>query len=257
MISLRKLSSLKQGTRLRKAADIFHLAARNLESGGIQDMGYLEELCAFLVDDPENSQIAHQINEKRIGLSSGEETVRCLDSLYYILQRFSGTTPADWDLNYRNGKLKSRTLPGSLYLDDIRSPFNVGAVFRTAGFFGIGRIILSADCPSPGHKRALRTAMGAIDSISWEYSAVSELEGNIFALELGGTDISRFSFPEKGTMIIGSEELGISAAARTAAEKSCGIVSIPGYGQKGSLNLAVAAGIAMHCWARSSEKSRD
>ncbi len=252
MITLRKLSSLKHGTRLRKAADIFYLAARNLESGELRDLGYLGELCCFLIDDPENSQIADQIKEKRVCLSSGKETVRCLDSLYYILQRFSGTAPADWDLNYRDVKFKSRILPGSLYLDDIRSPFNVGAVFRTAGYFGIGKIILSADCPSPEHKRAMRTAMGTIDSISWKYSAVSELEGNIFALELGGTDISQFSFPENGTMIIGSEELGISAAARTAAEKSYGIVSIPGYGQKGSLNLSVAAGIAMHWWAMSS-----
>jgi RNA methyltransferase, TrmH family len=249
MITLRKLSSLKHGTRLRKAADIFYMAARNLESGNTPDLRYLAGICALLLEDPENTEIAGQLREKSSCLTSGNDTVRCLDSLYYILQGFSGTTPADWDLNYKSAELKTRVLPGALYLDDIRSPFNVGAVFRTAAYFGLEKIFLSHDCPSPEHKRSRRTAMGTADLISWEYRDLKNIEGEIFALELGGTEISEFVFPEKGTMIIGSEELGISAAAKTAAEESFGILSIPGYGRKGSLNLSVAAGIAMHWWS--------
>jgi tRNA G18 (ribose-2'-O)-methylase SpoU len=70
-----------------------------------------------------------------------------------------------------------------------------------------------------------------------------------FALETGGTGIAQFPFPRWAVMIVGSEELGVSAQGLAAADASLGRVSIPSYGAKGSLNVSVAFGIVMHAWA--------
>ena len=67
----------------------------------------------------------------------------------------------------------------------------------------------------------------------------------------GGIPINDFSFPRQGTVIIGSEELGISPEAKSIVEESAGIVTIPTYGAKGSLNVSVAFGILMYYWYHS------
>ena len=68
----------------------------------------------------------------------------------------------------------------------------------------------------------------------------------VFVLETGGTDIADFVFPKEGTVIIGSEELGVSPEALARAEY--GRVSIPMTGLKASLNVGVAFGILMQAW---------
>jgi TrmH family RNA methyltransferase len=155
-----------------------------------------------------------------------------------------------------------------VYLEDIRSPYNVGSMFRAADSFGVEKIWLSPLCASPQHKRALRTAMGCVDVIPWEflphdpfgdeYSAGQEekkdlilsfLKGPFFALETGGTPLADFSFPSRGILIAGSEELGVSPRALAAADASLGRVSIPTWGAKGSLNVSGAFAIVMHAWA--------
>jgi TrmH family RNA methyltransferase len=90
--------------------------------------------------------------------------------------------------------------------------------------------------------------MGAIDLLPWRRAPLAELESDlsVFALELGGDPIRNFSFPGKGIVIIGSEELGISREARERCTH--GRVSIPMAGAKGSLNVAVAFGILMYAW---------
>ena len=98
--------------------------------------------------------------------------------------------------------------------------------------------------------------MGCTEIVDWRVeeldSAVSgEYSAGIFALELGGTAVSEFEFPEQGTVIIGSEELGISPEARAAAQRSLGLVTIPVYGSKGSINVSTAFGILMQRWAES------
>ena len=87
--------------------------------------------------------------------------------------------------------------------------------------------------------------------IEWERAERDVLSGElpVFALELGGTPLSEFVFPSRGIAVIGSEELGISPAARDAAVKSHGLVSIPVFGRKGSINVSVAFGIMMQRWS--------
>lgn len=190
----------------------------------------------------------------------GDEStlLRAVDALRHTLLTASGQAPADWDLiNPRTGALdsSSRTVHQGMkvYLEDLRSPFNIGSIFRTADAFGIEELILSPSSADPNHPRALRSAMGAIDLLPWKRQSLADTALNeglpLFALELGGESIDNFSFPDKGIAILGSEELGISREARDLA--TYGTVSIPMAGAKGSLNVAVAFGVLMFAWSQS------
>lgn len=250
MITLRKLASLKPRTRIRKSANIFYVASKS----DSHDINYLSSICELLLNDNELSAITNNIQKKRDSLSDPQNINRTLDSLYYLLLNELGTSPGDWDLKYKTENrsgLSPRKHQFTLYLDDIRSPFNIGSIFRTAESFGVSRIILSQDCPSPDHARCLRTAMGCTNVIPWTFGTLNDAAGPLFALETGSTEINNFSFPKSGTLIVGSEELGISETSRAISKNSAGIVSIPTIGTKGSLNLSVAAGIALYHWQKS------
>jgi len=134
------------------------------------------------------------------------------------------------------------------YLEDIRSPFNVGSIFRTAEALGFEEIILSPECADPLHPRALRTAMGTVERMPWRrapVSALAEMEG-VFALEVGGSALQDFEFPLPGIMVLGSEELGVSREALGLCSRGC--AEIPLVGSKASLNVATAFGIAGFAW---------
>jgi TrmH family RNA methyltransferase len=143
-----------------------------------------------------------------------------------------------------------------VYLEDIRSPFNVGAMFRAAESFGVEKLWLSPLCADPRHRRALRTAMGCVDVLPWERAELPDAPGprgqaeeRCFALETGGVDIADFAFPSGGILIAGSEELGVSPGALERADASLGRLSLRTWGAKGSLNVSVAFGIALQRWA--------
>lgn len=193
------------------------------------------------------------------GLENDEELyfetlIREFHNLRYGLMNSLGAAPADWDFyDPGSGSMKrsqDKLLPLSLYLDDIRSPYNVGSIFRTAEAFGIEQMFLSKYTASPEHKRALRTSMGCTEVLPWKTSRLDKVaeELPVFALELGGVELDQFHFPHRGVAVIGSEELGISPESRRIALGSMGIVSIPLRGAKGSLNAAVAAGILLNSW---------
>jgi TrmH family RNA methyltransferase len=197
--------------------------------------------------------------------------LRALNAVRHDLLRALQAEPAEWDLLVpETGELDrsaSRVFPIAVYLEDIRSPFNVGSIFRTAEAFAVQRIILSPRTPLPSHPRAGRTARGAEAAVAWEVAELSALEARsevsapekdaasatfasegIFALELGGSPIDEFAFPARGIVLVGSEELGLSPEALRLADRSLGRVSIPQAGAKRSLNVAVAFGILMQRW---------
>lgn len=138
-----------------------------------------------------------------------------------------------------------------VYAEDIRAPFNLGSIFRTAEAFGAEKLFVSEDCVSPDQPRAQRSAMGCTRFLPWERCRLEQLPAGmpVFALETGGTPITSFPFPQQGIVLLGSEELGLSAEALKKA--SAGIVSIPMKGIKASLNVAVAFGILMQYWTAS------
>ena len=262
MITIKKLKTLKEGTLRRKTAVLLQSFEVLLLRGEAADPVYLSELAAVIAgafkDAGSVVRRAEALSTRLPEVQGG--LLREINGLRHEILKVLGTEPADWDISSSCSPVIPSEAPGTraaeIYLDDIRSPFNIGSIFRTAEAFGAGRIILSPDCPSPFHPRAQRSSMGCTELVDWEivpkedFFNIAKRDGRpVFALELGGTPVSGFSFPVNGIAVIGSEELGISPEARTAASAGAGLVSIPVYGRKGSINVSVAFGIMMQRWS--------
>ena len=148
-----------------------------------------------------------------------------------------------------------------LVLDNIRSVENAGSIFRTAEGFGVSKIILVGITPAPrdrfGRKRNdfAKVSLGSEELVSWEVcksisSKLEELkkEGyRIVALEqhpkaikLGNYEVDKLS---KFVLVVGNEVEGVS---REMLEMADDIVEIPMMGEKESLNVAVATGVALY-----------
>ena len=91
--------------------------------------------------------------------------------------------------------------------------------------------------------------MGAVEVVPWRRGGLEDLtgDGEAFALELRGESLDTFKFPERGMVVVGSEELGVSPEALALCGRT---VSIPMFGAKGSLNVGVAFGVLMDAWRR-------
>ncbi|MBC8344184.1 MAG: RNA methyltransferase [Bacteroidetes bacterium] len=157
-------------------------------------------------------------------------------------------------LNVDEYKL-SKKLPIIILLDNIRSMHNVGSVFRSSDAFLIEKIILCGFTPRPPHRDIHKTALGATESVDWEYSAdiqgtISRLKKNnyiIVGLEQADEQISLEEFipksNEKYVIILGNELTGIHEEIMNDLDLC---LEIPQYGTKHSLNVSVAAGIMMY-----------
>ena len=256
MFTIRKLQQLPYNTRLRKIVLILQQSELEIKRGMNIDADYLMKLLDLLVREARLGQ-ATQRSLKVLGqrLQEGSlDILRLTNRARHALLGEMGLEPAEWDLFTRaDGPLDPgarRVLPYTVYLEEIRSPFNVGAIFRSAEAFGVEKIFISPNTPSPEHPRALKTARGTTALIPWAYAGLeaSAGAGGLFALELGGTSLEAFNFPTSGMMLVGSEELGLSPEALKAADNSAGRVSIPMAGVKRSLNVAVAVGIVLQSW---------
>ena len=244
MITVKKLLTLKERTRLRKISMIAHEAAVALKNGQEIDFEYINEVLEVAGFEALDSS-----------LNADSLAFRLEDVSQALLARL-GAEPSDWDFRTEEGELDSsrRIVQDKvLVLDRVRSPYNVGAVFRSAEAFGISRIILVEGTASPEHVRAQRTSRGTTDVVPWEFMPEAEVVSflknydseSVIALELGGTSINEFAFPDRGVAVLGSEEFGISPEILSC----CGSrVSIPMGGSKGSLNVSVAAGILLQRW---------
>ncbi len=227
--------------------------------GGEIDLRFIRDLMGLpelLISISPEAQVSLRSAEAKLLSVEDRTRIVILDDLYYLLLAEVGASVADWDiLDEETGALDASSrlrLPISVYLDRLRSPFNVGSVFRTADSFGVDKIYVGEGTTPPEHPRAIRTARGCNSTIDWETISpqhmTEENSNPIFALELGGTPIRDFPFPARGTVIIGSEELGVSPEMLCLADESLGRVSIPLAGTKGSLNVSVAFGILMQYW---------
>jgi len=149
----------------------------------------------------------------------------------------------------------SKKIPVVILLDNVRSLHNVGSAFRTADAFACDRIILTGITGTPPHREIHKTALGAEESVTWEYSqspedAVSKLkEAGFRIVVIEQTTASRPLSQYKALaddrlcVVFGNEIHGVSEAVLEMADEA---VQIPQAGTKHSLNIAVCAGIV--CW---------
>ncbi len=150
--------------------------------------------------------------------------------------------------------LEAEKTPLIILLDDVRSMNNVGSVFRTADAFLIEAIYLCGFTPVPPHREIQKTALGATETVNWKHfesalEALRELKKQgcrIYALEQAEKSISLSDFhptkKEKLVLIFGNEVEGVR---QELINESDGVIEIPQYGMKHSLNISVSAGIVM------------
>ncbi len=269
MITPDKLWQLEGGQRRRKLALTFGALERDIagiaEPGNEYSFGsmaraeYTRKLAAVVMKDPLLPENARAELQALLDSPVFDERRLCNCARNHLLA-IIGTFPAEWDLviaphsqTETAGQVENRPFfkGVKVYAEDIRSPFNLGSIMRTAEAFGAEQLYLSPFCTDEKHPRAIRSAMGCNEVLSVSRISLDQIpeEENVFVLETGGTDIRDFKFPKTGVVILGSEELGVSPEA--LARANCGCVSIPMYGMKASLNVGVAFGILMENWIAS------
>ena len=140
----------------------------------------------------------------------------------------------------------------TLLLENVRSLHNVGSVFRTADAFRIEKIFLTGITGTPPHREIHKTALGATESVSWEYdkdplSVVRKLKSDRYEiLVVEQTTKSKalhqfqISRDQKYCLVFGNEVDGVSEKVVELADHA---IEIPQMGTKHSLNVSVCAGI--------------
>lgn len=137
-------------------------------------------------------------------------------------------------------------------IDNIRSVYNVGSIFRTADAFLIEAIIICGYSPTPEHRQMAKTALGATDSVDWMHHAsaketvlsLKEKGYYVFAIEQATESIKLQNFKAnnypKIAVVLGNEVEGVQQEVIDVCD---GCIEIPQLGTKHSLNVATAAGV--------------
>ncbi len=166
-------------------------------------------------------------------------------------------------LSPREFKIAEKT-PVIIVLDDVRSLYNVGSVFRTADAFRAEAIYLCGITATPPHREIHKTALGAEETVGWKYfktaeEAVRELKNKgwaIIAVEQADKSIElhRFKPGEKAklALVFGNEVSGVSESVLKLIDHC---VEIPQIGSKHSLNISVSVGVVVwEVWKKLNER---
>lgn len=149
---------------------------------------------------------------------------------------------------------KATKFPVAVVLENIRSAYNIGSVFRTADAFLIEKIYLIGYSAQPPHKEIRKTALGAEESVNWTWcntsrEAIEELHSMgyaVFAVEQASGSISlgqlEWEEGKKIALVFGNEVSGVEQSTILGCD---GCIEIPQMGMKHSLNIATAAGVVL------------
>ncbi|HEV8271427.1 MAG TPA: RNA methyltransferase [Chitinophagaceae bacterium] len=149
---------------------------------------------------------------------------------------------------------QSAKFPVIVVLENIRSAYNVGSVFRTSDAFLIEAIYIIGYSAKPPHKEIKKTALGAEETVTWKYfktsiEAIADLKVNgykVYAVEQAEGSYklhsANFRQNEKVAVVFGNEVTGIEQSTIHLCD---GCIEIPQLGMKHSLNIATAAGIVL------------
>ncbi|MDI9337445.1 MAG: RNA methyltransferase [Alphaproteobacteria bacterium] len=144
--------------------------------------------------------------------------------------------------------------PIILVLENIRSAFNVGSIFRTADAFNIQEVLLCGYTAFPPHKEIAKTALGATESVVWQHfkttqDCLSYLHTKnipLIAVEQVKESVmlNQFQFNKQTTaaFVFGNEVVGVEQSTLNFCS---GCIEIPQFGSKHSLNVGIAAGIVI------------
>ncbi len=155
----------------------------------------------------------------------------------------------------------SDKMPLVVVMDDVRSMYNVGSVFRTSDAFRVSAIYLCGITATPPHAEIHKTALGAEDSVEWHcfkttHEAVEQLKADgwkVFAVEQAEGSImlqnldTIINEDEKYAIIMGNEVKGVKQDVVNMCD---GCIEIPQFGTKHSLNVSTTAGIVIWEFAK-------
>lgn len=154
---------------------------------------------------------------------------------------------------------QSQKMPLVVVLDDVRSMYNVGSVFRTSDAFRVSSIYLCGITATPPHAEIHKTALGAEDTVDWKHfdntmDAVQSLKADgyhIFSIEqcVGSTMLQKIELDAntKYAVIFGNEVKGVKQEVVDASD-AC--LEIPQFGTKHSLNVSTTAGMVIWEFAK-------
>jgi 23S rRNA (guanosine2251-2'-O)-methyltransferase len=149
---------------------------------------------------------------------------------------------------------RSHKTPIVAVLENIRSAYNVGSVFRTADAFLLEAIYITGYTAIPPHKEIKKTALGAEETVSWHHfnnaseaiKHLKEQQYQVYAVEQVKDSISleKITFDEKAkiAVVFGNEVTGVEQETILQCD---GCIEIPQLGMKHSLNIATAAGVVL------------
>lgn len=150
-------------------------------------------------------------------------------------------------------------LPLVVVLDDVRSMYNVGSVFRTGDAFRIEAVYLCGISATPPSTEIHKTALGAEDSVEWKYfptavEAINQLKSEgyeVYAVEQaeGSTKLHQFNpiSGKKYAVVMGNEVKGVH---QEVIDICHGCLEIPQFGTKHSMNVSVTTGIIIYFFAK-------
>jgi len=163
----------------------------------------------------------------------------------------------------KNSELERKTIsefkeasktPIIVILDNIRSLNNIGSVFRTADAFLIKKVYLCGITATPPHKDIQKTALGATETVEWEYvedtialiKKLQEEHVEVLAIEQAEGALMLNNFKPKNdttyAVVFGNEVKGVQQEVVSASDA---IIEIPQLGSKHSLNIAVSTGVVL------------
>jgi len=142
--------------------------------------------------------------------------------------------------------------PLVVLVDNVRSTFNVGSIFRSADGAGVSHLYLCGITPTPAHPKLAKTALGAEQTVPWTHyknslecvQLLAAAGYQLWALEAMATAVSIFTAPLPAAplaLVIGNEVAGVDPGLLAHCTQ---IVALPMYGAKRSLNVATAFGAA-------------
>ena len=149
---------------------------------------------------------------------------------------------------------EAKKLPLTVVLDDVRSLYNVGSVFRSSDAFRVEAVYLCGITATPPHPEIHKTALGGEDSVAWRYfntatEAVQSLHDDgvtVYSIEQveGSTKLQNLQLDtdKRYAVVLGNEVKGVH---QEVVDMSDGCLEIPQFGTKHSLNVSVTAGMVI------------
>ena len=159
----------------------------------------------------------------------------------------------------------SEKMPLIIVLDDVRSMYNVGSVFRTADAFRVEAIYLCGITAQPPHPEIHKTALGAEDTVAWQHFptaleavaslkqqgytvySIEQCEGSTMLNDLSTDNRQQTTDNSRFALVLGNEVKGVH---QEVVDASNGCIEIPQFGTKHSLNVSTTAGIVIWEFAK-------